>query len=212
MIQAIQLPPLIRSELDDQMNALDSDLLTMLAYRLRAISIGRLALQHHMSWDEIPTMQVYFDGEQVMEGNACGFTNAAIESSIIHGRAILEFLGLMASKNSTSQVTQGSSRPRADDRSIEHFAHLSMLTREKAIAAFPSDERSEAEAALALIFFLANKGLAHTTMSFKLYSIEARRLSIAFLGAQRLLVDEFYIPLGLPAPSYELDSRSRNGA
>ena len=75
------------------MSAPYTELLAMLAYRLQAISIGHLALRHHMSWEEAPTMEVFFNGKQVIEGTATGFTNAAIESAIIHCRAILEFLG-----------------------------------------------------------------------------------------------------------------------
>lgn len=188
------------------MSAPDTALLALLAYRLKAISIGHLALRHHMSWDEAPTMEVYFNGKHVIEGKATGFTNAAIESAIIHCRATLEFLGFQSTKSSVAEIVERSARTRTDDVGVEQFAGLSMLTKAKALAAYPG-EQSEAEAALALVFHSANKGLAHTTASFKLNSGDARLLEIAFRGVPVLLVNGFYVPLGITPPSYELASR-----
>ena len=190
------------------MSTPDTALLALLAYRLEAISIGHLALRHHMSWDESPSMEVFFNGKLVVEGKATGFTNAAIESAIIHCRAILEFLGFQASKASATEIMERSTRTRADDMGVEQFAGLSMLTKAKILAAYPG-EQSEAEAALALIFHSANKGLAHITASFKLHSGDARLLEIAFRGVPTLLVNGFYVPLGITPPSYELASRPR---
>jgi hypothetical protein len=190
------------------MSTPDTALLALLAYRMEAIAIGHLALRHHMSWDEVPSMQVYFNGKQVIEGKATGFTNAAIESAILHCRATLEFLGLQSSKASATEIAERSGRAKTDDVGVERFAGLAMLTKAKALTAYPG-ERSEAEAALALIFHSANKGLAHTTASFKIHSGEARLLEIAFRGVPTLLVNGFYVPLGITPPSYELTSRPR---
>jgi hypothetical protein len=190
------------------MNTPDAAVLALLNYRLEAISIGHLALRHHMSWNEAPSMEVFFNGTQVIEGKATGFTNAAIESAIIHCRAILEFLGIKASKASAVEITERTARTNADDMGVEQFAGLSMLTKAKALAAYPG-EQPEAEAALALIFYSANKGLAHTTASFKLHGGDARLLEIAFRGIPTLLVNGFYVPLGINPPSYELASRPK---
>lgn len=190
------------------MSTPDTSLLALLAYRMEAISIGHLALRHHMSWDEAPAMEVYFNGTRVIEGKATGFTNAAIESAIIHCRAILEFLGFQSVKGSATEIVERSAGRRGDDMGVEQFAGLSMLTKDKALAAYPG-EQSEAEAALALIFHSANKGLAHTTASFKLHSGDAQLLEIAFRGVPTLLVNDFYVPLGITPPSYELSSRPR---
>lgn len=190
------------------MSAPDTALLALLAYRLKAISIGHLALRHHISWDEAPTMEVYFNGKQVIEGKATGFTNAAIESAIIHCRATLEFLGFQSTKSSVPEIVERSARTRPDDMGVEQFAGLSMLTKAKALAAYPG-EQSDAEAALALVFHSANKGLAHTTASFKLHSGDARLLEIAFRGVPVLLANGFYVPLGITPPSYELAFRPR---
>lgn len=190
------------------MSTPDTDLLALLAYRVEAIAIGHLALRHHMSWDEAPTMEVYFNGKQVIEGKATGFTNAAIESAIIHCRATLEFLGFQSVEGSSVEIAERSTRARTDDMGVEHFAGLSMLTKAKALAAYPG-EKAEAEAALALIFHSANKGLAHTTASFKRHSGDARLLEIAFRGVPTLLANGLYVPLGITPPSYELSSRPR---
>lgn len=190
------------------MNTPGSDVLALLGYRMGAIAIGRLALRHHMSWDEAPSMEVFFDGKQVIEGKATGFTNAAIEAAIIHCRAMLEFLGLQADKTSRVQISERTRRPNADDIGVEQFSGLAKLTRLKAISAYPGP-KDEAEAALALIFFLANKGLAHTTHSFKLPDRDERLLEIAFRGVPILLVNGFYRPLALEPPEYEPTWRLR---
>ena len=190
------------------MSTPDGPLLALMAYRLKAIAIGHLALLHHMSWDEVPDMEVFFNGEQVIEGKATGFTNAAIDAAIIHCRSILEFLGFQSAKSSSTEIVERPVRTRADDIGVEHFAGLSMLTKAKALAAYPG-EQAEAEAALALIFHSANKGLAHTTGAFKLHSGDARLLEIAFRGVPKLLVNGFYDPMGITPPSYELTSRPR---
>lgn len=179
-----------------------------MAYRLKAIAIGRLALLHHMSWNEVPDMEVFFNGVQVIDGKATGFTNAAIDAAIIHCRSILEFLGLQSTKSSATGIVDRPVRTNADDIGVEHFAGLAKLTRAKALDAYPGG-REEAEAALALIFHSANKGLAHTTGSFKLHSGDAQLLEIAFRGVPRLLVNGFYDPMGITPPSYELTSRPR---
>ena len=175
------------------MSTPDAELLAVLEYRMEAISIGYLALRHHMSWDEAPSMEIFINGKQVIEGKATGFTNAAIESAIIHCRAILEFLGLQSSKASTTEIAERSARTKADDCGVEKFTGLSMLTKAKALSAYPG-ESSEAEAALALIFHSANKGLAHTTASFRRHSGDARLLEIAFRGVPTLLINGFYAP------------------
>ena len=153
-------------------------------------------------------MEIYFNGKRVIEGKATGYTSAAIESSIIHCRAILEFLGFRSSKTSPKEIAELSDRSKKDDWGVEEFSGLSMLTKTKALAVYPG-EQSEADAALAHIFHSANKGLAHTTASFERHSGDARLLEIAFRGVPTLLINSFYIPLEITTPSYELTARPR---
>jgi hypothetical protein len=188
------------------MTAPDSKVLASLAYRMEAIAIGRLALRHHVSWEEVPSMEIFFDGRQVVDGKATGFTNAAIEAAVIHCRAILEFLGLQGTNSSSPGISNRPNR-RNGDLGVEQFSALSMLTREQAVAAYSGPE-TEAEAALCLIFQSANKGLAHMTSAFTPHSAEARHLEIAFRRVPVLLIIGFYAPLGIQPPNSELTFRS----
>lgn len=186
------------------MSAPDQALLSLLAYRMYAISIGRLALGHHMSWDKTPSMMICFDGKPVIEGEATGFTNPAIESAIIHCRALLEFLGLCSTR--TSQIVEINNRTRDDDFGIEKISGLAMVTKDRAVAGISANPK-DAEKALCLILHAANKGLAHTTSSFDRDSAESHLYEIAFKGIQDLLISCFYSPLGMTPPEHQLSWR-----
>lgn len=189
------------------MSSPSPEVLALIEYRLTAVAIGHLALRYSMAWNEPPALQVFFDGRQVVEGKATGFTNAAIEAAIVHCRALLEFLGLGA-KNQT-QLSERKARTKKDDIGVEHFSGLSMLSIEKAVSSYPGP-RSEAEAALAYVAYLANKGLAHTTSSFTKHDSGTELLEVAFRGVPVLVVNNFYVPLGIQPPAYELQSRPRD--
>ena len=77
-----------------------------------------------------------------------------------------------------------------------------------AVQAYPGPS-AEAESALAYVIYLANKGLAHTTTTFTHHDQGARLLEIALRGVPVLMINNFYVPLGLEPPVYELQSRSR---
>ena len=147
-----------------------ADLLALLEYRMRAIAIGHLALRYTMTWEDTPRMKVYFDDLQVMEGKATGFTNAAIESAIVHCRALLEFVGLASGGTSTA-LSAIKSKRKNDDHAIERFQGLNRVSVTDAIACYPGPAQ-EAESALAYVIYLANKGLAHTS------TVSARRTHI----------------------------------
>ena len=180
--------------------------LSLLNYRMAAVAIGHLALEHTLAWDEIPSIEIFFDGKQVIEGNATTFTNGAIESAILHCRALLEFLGL-GEKNQTT-LAERKDRRRGDDVGVEHFGNLSRVSIATAVQAYPGP-RIDAESSLAYVMYLANKGLAHTTTTFNQHDEGAKLLEIAFRGVPVLLINNFYIPLGLELPAYELQSRTR---
>ena len=183
------------------------DLLALLEYRLRSVAIGHLALRYTSSWDEAPAMKVYFGDAQVMEGKATGFTNGAIESAIVHCRALLEFLGLGAGASATTLRELQSPR-KPDDTGIELIDGLSRVSVADAVSQYPGPS-SEAEAALAYVIYLANKGLAHTTTTFTKHDQGTSLLEIAFRGVPTLVVNRFYIPLGIQPPCYELEGRKR---
>ena len=185
---------------------MNNETLRLLAYRMNAVSIGHLALRHTMSWSEIPSIAIHFDGKQVIEGKATGFTNGAIESAIIHCRALLEFLGLRA--RAELQLSERPPLTRDDDVGIEHFPGLAQVSVAKAVSAYPGPA-NEAEAALSYVIHVANKGLAHTTKLFEPHDKGDHYLKIAFRGVPILMVNNFYIPLEMEPPKYELESRVR---
>jgi hypothetical protein len=188
------------------MNQPAPELLALLEYRLHAVAIGHLALQQSSAWEDVPAIQIYFDGRQVIEGKATAFTNSAIEAAIVHCRALLEFLGLGG--KSQTKLVERSRRNNPDDHGVEQFGGLSMMSIEVATQAYPGPEH-EAEGALAYVIYLANKGLAHTTSSFTKHDQGSHLLEIAFRGVPVLMVNNFYVPLGIQPPKYTLEGRKR---
>jgi hypothetical protein len=183
------------------------ELLALLEYRLRALAIGHLALRYAMAWESTPSLKVYFDELQVMEGRATGFTNAAIEAAIVHSRALLEFLGLGEGK-SRAKLRELTDGRRQDDHGIEFIPGLRRLSIADALATYPGPE-NEAEAALWYVIYLANKGLAHTSRSFTKHDEGSRLLEIAFRGIPVLIANNVYIRLGIEPPAYQVQGRKR---
>lgn len=188
------------------MNTPAPEVLSILEYRMRAIAIGRLALQHSRAWEKTPSIEIFFDGKHVIEGKATAFTNGAIEAAIIHSRALLEFLGLGG--NGQTKLKELSAPRKLGDAGIEHYSGLVKLSIQAAVLAYPGAS-AEAEAALAYVIYLANKGLAHTTSSFTSNDEGSSLLDIAFRDVPTLVVNSFYIPLQIQPPSYELQGRKR---
>jgi hypothetical protein len=180
------------------------EVLLLLEYRLRAVAIGHLALRYAIAWDEVPSIEILFDGKNVIEGKATAFTNGAIEAAIVHCRALLEFLGLRG--KSKTELGELFNRSKNDDIGIEHFPGLSKLSVQGAIQKY-AGPKNEAEEALAYVVYLANKGLAHTTASFTKQDRGSELLEIAFRGVPALVVNNFYVPLKIEPPSYEIPAR-----
>jgi hypothetical protein len=183
-----------------------AELLALIEYRMRAVSVGHLALRYSMEWDHVPSMAIYFNDKQVIEGTATGFTNSAIEAAIIHCRALLEFAGLAGATSTTLRELQGARKK--DDEAIENYPGLRKMTIAEATAYYPGAP-DEAEAALAYVIYLANKGLAHTTSSFTKHDEGTRLLEIAFRGVPTLISNRFYIASGIKPPEYEPRGRAR---
>lgn len=188
------------------MNLPAPELLAIIEYRMRAVAIGHLALQYTSAWEEVPAVQIYFDGKQVIEGKATAFTNSAIEAAIVHCRALLEFLGLAA--RSQTELAERSARSKTDDQGIEHVGGLNKVSVEAAVHSYPGPKH-EAEGALAYVIYLANKGLAHTTSSFTKHDQGSQLLEIAFRGVPVLMVNNFYVPLGIQPPEYKVLGHKR---
>jgi hypothetical protein len=183
-----------------------TELLLWLEYRIYAVAIGHLALRHSGKWEEVPSIKIFFNDKQVIEGTATAFTNPAIESAIFHCRALLEFLGL-GGKNQTELKYITDRKIREGDVGIENFPPLTKLTVAQAVKAYLGSN-ADAEAALAYVIYVANKGLAHTTTSFKEHDRGWDLLEIAFRGVPVLVENSFYVPLKIQPPDWELKGRS----
>lgn len=180
--------------------------LSLIEYRLHAVAIGHFALKQVVAWDETPSIEIFFDGLQVIEGKATAFTNGAIEAAIVHSRALLEFLGLGGMGPTKLRELTGTRR--TDDTGVEKFSKLTMLSISDAVRS-DSGSPAEAEEALAYVIYLANKGLAHTTSSFTKHDQGSVLLEIAFLAVPTLVINRFYVPLQIEPPKYELPGRKR---
>lgn len=187
-----------------EMDPLTKQREVLIPYRMKAISILNLALGLR---DEPREMKIYLDGKLVVEGLSTAFTNPAIESGILHGRALLEFLGLRLKNNTIDKLTTVERR-QSGDIGIEGFG-LPKVTVDMALSKYsgPSDE---AERALATIIALANKNLAHNTALLPENDDQNRLIEIACREIPSLVISYFYTPLGCKSPSYELVTRPRD--
>jgi hypothetical protein len=183
----------------------------LIPYRMQAANILKYALGLRARWPEgPPTMTLYVDGKQIMEGNLNAFTNPTIEAGLVHCRALLEFLGLRSKKGTLCNIE----KRRGSDVGIEHFknadGHLKMIDPETALKRY-NGGRTEAEKTLLTVFHIANKGVAHITQYLKEHPEHAKLVEIASRGIPSLVVSYLYTPLGIPAPEYQITSRPRNG-
>lgn len=171
---------------------------------MEAVEIGRIALELAGNWDEPPPIEIFFDQKPVIEGKATAFTNGAIEAAIIHSRALLEFLGIGIDRY--GELTDKSTR-RPNDHAIEDFGRLPRLTVNDALRAY-TGPAAEAKSALTHVIYLANKGLAHTTSDFNASTEAYQHLNIAFNGVPVLIIRHLFMPLGMPTPSFAIQSRN----
>lgn len=185
----------------------------ILPYRLEAIEVLGLALRYRLSWTGPVPMQIHFDGKLSIEGLSSAFTNPAIEAGIVHCRAVLEFIGLRVDPTDQRRLSARSGS-RRDDLVIENFANaagpLPLVTPAMAVAPY-NGPLGEAEQALARVIHIANKGLAHSTVGLITDPDDLRLTEIASRGVRTLLVNHFYVPLGLRVPAEGLPSRRRDG-
>lgn len=177
---------------------------------MQSVAIGHLAIRHTLEWETVPSLKIYFGELQVIEGNALAFTTPAIETALVHCRALFEFLGLSAMND--KKLAQRNTA-RKDDIFIEHFTgqmeQLRKITVCEATAPYTGDP-VEAEQAFAYVIHTTNKGLAHTTSCFSKSDEASQLIEIAFRGVLTLMVNYFYNPLGMQPPDYEVKTRKRD--
>jgi hypothetical protein len=176
----------------------------IIPYRLQAIDAANLAARFRNSWDAPKSMKIYFDEKLRITGNSDAYTNPVLDSGIIHCRALLDFLGLKADPNDSAKlICRDPKKNNKDDVVIEHFSNsngpLPLVTPQEAIARYQGPQ-AEAEAALASVIHIANKGLAHITSGLVLSATDISHLEIASRGIRALVESNFYTPLGLVPP------------
>lgn len=186
---------------------LDRLLTEVLPHRMRAVDTLNLALWLDSNFSDPPRLEIFVDGKLRIEGNLYAFTNPAIEAGLVHCRALLEFLGLSASRS--GHIVNVAQR-RSTDIGVEHFANsngnLRMVDPDAVLSRYGGG-RDEAEKALLTVFRMTNKGMAHVTEDLKNHPEDGRLMEVASRGVPSLVVSYLYTPLGLPAPDYKLTHR-----
>ena len=184
----------------------------ILPHRLGAVEVMGFAIRFRSQWSAPVRMEILFEGKLSIEGLSSAFTNPAIETGIIHCRALLEFLGLRVDKANHAKLAQRPSA-RGDDLLIEHFANsagpLPRVTPSEAVAAYKGSPEG-AERSLARVIHVANKGLAHSTVGLITDSDDQRLVEIASRGVPSLLMKHFYTPLDLALPPALIKQRPRD--
>ena len=191
----------------------DEVLNSVIPYRLQAVAIANLLARLRQGWDSPKSMKIYFDDRLRITGNSNTLTNPVLEAGLVHCRALLDFLGLKVDSKDPTKLTNRDPRTtRSDDWVIERFSNatgpLPMVTPKVAVSRYQGSA-SEAEAALAGVLHVANKGLAHLTSGLILSATDISRFEIASCGVPALVVSHLYTPLGLSAPSYEVSAVSQ---
>jgi hypothetical protein len=184
----------------------------ILPYRMQSTSILNFALTYVIDWDKPKSLEIRIDGKTWVEGLSTAFTNAAIESGIMHCRVLLEFLGLKANNLDHTKVASRMDKRRGD-LVIEDFTgpngQLARITIDEALTPYKGS-REEAENALAKVFHIANKGIAHSTSGPFDDPEDLRLLEIASRVVPILVINCFYNRMGLKAPDYQLKNRKRD--
>ena len=143
------------------------------------------------------TLDVSVNGRQI---SSTILTNALVEAGVLHGRALLEFLGIGLKKNTLQLQNVAHRRP--SDIGIEQLYDgqrgLSQLDIPSALAAY-SGESAEAELALAVFLKASNKLLAHVTRH-DLEEFAGNHLVIATKAIPVLVHNALYSKLGMEMP------------
>ena len=182
----------------------------LIPHRLRSIAAMNLAAKYILSWGKPVSIEISFNGKLSIEGLSTAFTNPVIESGIIHSRAILEFMGLRLHDGALANIKLPR---RKDDIGIESFSNFSgplpLISPEKVRATYEGST-SESEQALISILKTSNKALAHFTVYSEDIKAEIGLLEIASKGIDALMANNFYIPLGINPPDFQIKSTPRH--
>ncbi|WP_374567306.1 hypothetical protein [Nitrosomonas sp.] len=161
-------------------------------YRMYAVHSLPAALRLLGRYNTDQIMDIVVGNQSVVIGNLNNYINPTIESGVMHGRALLEFLGL--SESSGKLVS--TKNKRSGDVSIEDFK-LPKVTPEEAICLCKSAYPNVNESIYATLIHLANKGIAHTTTSLVIQDDQSAQLTTASECIIFLVQNCFYSKLGL---------------
>ncbi|AMO23926.1 hypothetical protein UC35_14970 [Ramlibacter tataouinensis] len=191
--------------LTPQFHTLSSDdlLLRVLPYRLNALDIMVLVLNHAAAWGGERPMEVHVNGKLKFTGNTNFLINPVIEAGILHTRALLEFLGLRVTKR--MRLAEVKKRRAADDAGIERLVvagvRLKMVSVLKVLYEFPgsvTEDPAGVEDLLVGALVSANKGVAHLTDPYDPVHLVVIRQ--AALLTRQLVDEHVYRAAGLSPP------------
>lgn len=173
---------------------------------MQSVEILGWALRARAQWINAPCIEVLIDGKRILDGNLNAITNSMLEVGLVHCRALLEFLGLGAKQQSLIEI----SGRRSGDIGIEHFRNidgpLPKVLPEIALRRYLG-ETHEAEQALAQVFWLTNKGIAHNTSQFCDDPTNSDLIQVASAGVRAPMISYFYTPLGRWPPNSIVTTR-----
>lgn len=167
-----------------------------LDYRVAAIQSALVVLIQMDKWEAAaPSMHIHFGDVLVAQGSATGYTNPVLEAGILHGRAVLEFIGLKT--NREGDVLQEARGRKHDDVCIERIDGLLRPSVADALGEHAGLPPERVENGLVYMLNVANKGLAHMTHGFIPKDGDVRILCDAFVALIDLANRYVYDPLGI---------------
>ncbi|WP_140653047.1 hypothetical protein [Rhodanobacter glycinis] len=132
-----------------------------------------------------------------IHGNANAVLNPWLEAGIIHGRALLEFMGLTYDRKNETLKSRDQDARETDWR-ISDFG-LNPVSPEDARSAYGGPPE-EADRSLVSIMLFADRSIAHMTDMLEPDKFGSHNLQIASEGIRALIERFLYIPLGIPMP------------
>ena len=184
------------------MRSPDDPLLTLvIPQRLDAVCMLPLAARMIREGYGQKALQITIEDGPAIGVVATAYLNPAFESGTVHGRALLEFVGLRADANRLC-VRQGK---QTDDIRIDDFG-LPLVAPATAIAECRGDERP-----LVFLLSMTNKRLLHITEGAfaDLPDDDLQALQVASQAVINIVISHVYAPLGLPAPASRITIRRR---
>ena len=145
--------------------------------------------------DDAGEFAMFLAGTVVAKGNGYGILNPWREVGLIHGRALLEFLGLWESRG---KLVERTGKRWQSDWRITDFG-LPTVKPAQAIGAYQGAPE-EAEKALVCVMIYANRSVAHMTDPLDANVYSTNEVRIACRGIRALVEGFLYVPLNLDCP------------